>query len=80
MKEIGYKFIKNPNAGFYSERRPCYIPDLEENIENLDKKYRSYCMICGWDVVCVEWPTVIDLETGDYYYHVSECEMEDLSE
>ena len=72
-RKIGDLIYKKPGFGFTGESALAYIPNVPENIEELQK-----CYLCD-DWLCVEWPTIYTAEQSSRaLYHVTECAMEDI--
>ena len=78
-RQLGEVVIKKAGAGFTGEQLIIMLVDLDQ-----DEKYSAwedYCFVCN-DKGCREWinceVVVNGKRTGEYVYHVSECQMEDL--
>jgi hypothetical protein len=76
-RNVGDIVIKRENAGFTGQR-------LRVRLEPMPHpEYPDYCILDCGDEECKEYSDVAVLDesnnpTGEYCYHVSECEMEDV--
>lgn len=65
--------IKKAHAGFVG--MPLFCQIMPES----DDDYESCCLDCG-DPDCRTWNNLSVVGTGKMCYHVSECQMEDLTD
>lgn len=76
-RNVGDIVRKKANAGFIGEPLVIKLVDIDPDY----LPYDNYCFVCD-DGDCREWTNceiIMDGKpTGEYCYHVSECEMEDL--
>ena len=68
-RNSGEIVYKTPGAGFCGDGLVIIVGGEKEP-----------CLMCCGDSECSEWSDCLVLKNGEFVYHVSECQMEDLDQ